>query len=72
MGCNCRKILEVKNIMDIGTGNSAKKAESNASVNEKTDRKEKIRILREMWEAAKRKKNESRNTELEEKNVGEK
>ena len=72
MGCNCRKILEVKNIMDIDIGNVTKKAESNASVNEKTNRKEKIRVLREMWEAAKKKKNESRNTELKEKNVGEK
>jgi hypothetical protein len=67
MGCNCRKSLEVKNIMSINTGNAPKSAGTTANVNERTDKKEKIRVLREMWEAAQKKKDESRNAETKNK-----
>lgn len=63
MGCDCRKSLGVRHIMTVGDNNAPKNADSNSNVNETTDRKEKLKVLREMWEAAKKKKEESRNSE---------
>lgn len=61
MGCNCRKSLGVRHIMTVKSKDSSKNSDSNANVNETTDKKEKLRVLHEMWEAAKKKKEESQN-----------
>lgn len=44
--------------MTVDNGRVAENV-SDADVNEKTDRKTKLKILREMWEEAKRKKSNS-------------
>lgn len=59
MGCNCRKSITVRNLMTVENGNDTKSV-SNADVNETTDRKTKLKILQEMWEEAKWKKNETK------------
>lgn len=59
MSCNCRNSLKVRNLMTVDNGRVAENV-SNADVNEKTDRKTKLKILQEMWEEAKRKKNGSK------------
>jgi len=58
MSCNCRKSITVRNLVTAESGKGGANA-SNADVNEKTDRKTKLKILREMWEEAKRKKSNS-------------
>lgn len=58
MSCNCRNSLKVRNLMTVDNGRVAENV-SDADVNEKTDRKTKLKILREMWEEAKRKKSNS-------------
>ena len=57
MRCKCRNTMPVRRLSPGPAGNPD--AGSSAKVNETPDRKDKLKVLKEMWEEAKRKKSES-------------